>query len=724
LSVLKKFRKKGQQEQQVTAFPSKAPERGNTILQSGYRYDENGNSYWLTGEEMAEVARLNAEIDDDDEFWKAFRELREAKGIKPSVYNRASSFSGGSSYKSSGNWKDPSKGKSFMSEWWSGYKSWNSGKSATETKLAVMRRAIEVTLSVVDDSNKLHMKYSDDQDQPVSFTDMRSNLVVISAKPVLDRLPDGEALDIMSGFGMHEASHSKYTRSLLKPALEKPTPLRPFAIAGLMANLAEDYRIEALTSEEFPGFAGYFTAALDYMWEEGEKSSKKKHPVTGKPLGWPKTYGPDLNDKVNGAIAIVKWENDFRKKVSGKDWDAEFEWWTKWRNDYNENKVDLRQTVERALAHLRMPTEKEEAEGKSKPDERSENGKAGAAGDQMDAQEAAEKAAEAAGAALEEAIRKYIEENGTPDFCTHRDHGDGHKVSAGANEAIGKLIDDEVEFEEPKVRKNAYGKPPPVIITKPKENPYSKRYYSSESDPMASKYRAALVFRPDKEIHSTKLLKRGKVDGTQLYRWAVDDWRMFMEKGRKVDPSAYVYLLVDMSGSMGGDKLRAAQRMAKLFIQALSSMDGVTPKVFGHTGDTEQTSCDVYRIWEPGDAMSRNGLIMSLPHSNNYDGYAIEWVGNRLASESRNNEQRLLIVLSDGYPAGHNYGGISAENHVREVVNELRTKHRIRTLQIAIDTSLDSVRQGRMFDEFIPYRPGDSLDSVPKRLTQWLERVL
>jgi cobalamin biosynthesis protein CobT len=241
---------------------------------------------------------------------------------------------------------------------------------------------------------------------------------------------------------------------------------------------------------------------------------------------------------------------------------------------------------------------------------------------------------------------------------------------------------------------------------------------------MAARYRAALVFRPDKEIHSTKLLKRGKVDPTQLYRWAVDDWRMFQQKGRKVDPSAYVYLLVDMSGSMGGEKLKSAQRLAKLFIAALSSMDGVTPKVYGHTGDSAQTSCDVYRIWEPGDPLSRNGLIMSLPHSNNYDGYAIELVGNKLAAESRNNEQRLLIVLSDGYPAGHNYGGTSAESHVRAVVDELRSKHRIRTLQIAIDDGMDPERQARMFDEFIPYRPGDSLDVVPRRLTKWLEKVL
>ena len=737
MSVLKKFRKASQGQ----AAPKQKSSFGGERVPAGFRYDENGENYWLTSDQMTELARLNNEIDDDADFWAAFAAMRARDGIKATAVAPPSSArkpsTGGGGYKSWGGgsgwsgkgWTDPTKKKSYLSEWWSGWGGsytgkgakgwggWGGGIDAKDAKLAVMRRAIEVTLSVIDDTNKLHMKYSDDNDAPVSFTDMRSNLVVVSAKPVNDGLPDGQALDIMSGFGMHEASHSKYTRQLISE-LEKPTPLRPYAVAGLIANLAEDYRIEQLTGEEFPGFRDYFTAALDYMWKAGEEAAK-----SGKG-GWAETYGPDLTSKMNSAIAIVKWENDFRAKITAKgkmaDWQPEFDWWTKWRDDYNTNKTTLRQATEAALAHLRNAEDTEEG----KEEERAESGQGGKANDEMDAQEDAENKAEAAGKALQDAINDFIEKNGINDFCTHRNHDATHKVSAGANDTIGQLIDEEVEFEEPKKRASLRGAPPPIIVTKPKETATSKRYYPSTPDPMVGRYRAALVFRPDKEIHSTKLLKRGKVDGTQLYRWAVDDWRMFQQKGRKVDPSAYVYLLVDMSGSMGGEKLRAAQRMARLFIQALTSMDGVTPKVFGHTGDTNQTSCDIYRLWEPGDEMSRNGLIMSLPHSNNYDGFAIEWVGERLAKESRNNEQRLLIVLSDGYPAGSGYGGSAAEAHVREVVDDLRRKHRIRTLQIAIDTSLDERRQKAMFDEFIPYRPGDALDSVPARLTKWLEKVL
>lgn len=727
MSVLKKFRKSANSELATTQKTKVRTPAPTEQLPSGYREDENGNTYWLTSAEMTELARLNAEIDDDAEYWTAFRNMRRDRGIKVSSYStyRARDKYDGGGYKSyGGTYKDPTKGKSFMSEWWSGMKSWSTGKSSNETKLAVMQKAIQVTLSVVDEGNKLIMKYSDDNDQPVSYTDMKNNLVVISAKPVNDNLEDGKALDIMSGFGMHEASHSKHTRNLFEKHVIEPD-LRPLAVSTLLANLAEDYRIERLTSEDFPGFEGYFQAALDYMWDCGEKAASKINPETGKPVGgWPTEYGPDLTSKFNAAIAIVKWEEPYRTKVSGPEWDAEFEWWTGWRDDYNTNKVDLKETVTRALAHLRAATEEEKKKGKDKGDERAEGGKAGATSDELDKIEANEKAAEKAGAELGQAIDDFLAKHGIKDFCTHRNHDETHKVSAGANEAIGQLIDDDVEFQEPDRRPGQHGRIPPVIVTKPKESSHSKRYYSTDPDPMIGKYRAALVFRPDKEIHSTKLLKSGKVDGTQLYRWAVDDWRMFQQKGRKVDPSAYVYLLVDMSGSMGGEKLRAAQRMAKLFITALTSMDGVTPKVFGHTGDTNQESCDVYRIWEPGDAMSRNGLIMSLPHSNNYDGYAIEYVGKRLADESRNGEQRLLIVLSDGYPAGHSYGGDTAQAHVRTVVDELRAKYRIRTLQIAIDTSLDVERQSSMFDEFIPYRPGDSLDSVPKRLTKWLEKVL
>jgi len=88
-------------------------------------------------------------------------------------------------------------------------------------------------------------------------------------------------------------------------------------------------------------------------------------------------------------------------------------------------------------------------------------------------------------------------------------------------------------------------------------------------------------------------------------------------------PQTQLTFLVDMSGSMYGQKLRSAQELAQLFIWALRDMEGVETKVFGHTGDVHSIAMEIYRLWEPGESMTRLGLINSMEHSQNYDGHAI-----------------------------------------------------------------------------------------------------
>jgi nitric oxide reductase activation protein len=149
-------------------------------------------------------------------------------------------------------------------------------------------------------------------------------------------------------------------------------------------------------------------------------------------------------------------------------------------------------------------------------------------------------------------------------------------------------------------------------------------------------------------------------------------------------------------------------------------MSNVTTKIFGHTANvTGSRDCQVYRLWEPGDPMSRLGLINTLPHMNNYDGYAIASVAKDLMERGEPDEQRVLIVLADGYPQGTGYGGGEGMKHVK-MVDDWARRNGVEVIQIAIDYALDAGRQSAMFKQWIPYEDDMSL---PRKLEALLAKL-
>lgn len=707
-NVLKKFRKAAQKEAAQEASGVKTTKQ--IYFWSEFRTDENDNKYWMSADQLNQLHALNEAIDDDKVFYKEFAKLREREGIvadPKTTWYRKEQF-GAEPSKKWTTWKDPTKGKSHLSEWWGGWKTQMGWGSGQDTKLALALRNAEVLLNVIDDSEDTPMtvRFSETTDVPVSYTDFRNKRLVVSPKPFLDGLPDGEAADIVSMFTMHEASHAKYTKALAKDL--ETNPIEPVAVASMVMNVMEDERIERLTMREYPGFAEYFPKGLDYMWKNGAKP--------------PEAYGPDLTSKLNAMIGFVRWPQHF----DDAKWNPEKAWWRAWFADYNEERVDHRTAIERALAHLRMPTPEEQSGGKSKPDPKSENGEQGEAGAELDKIAEDEEEMRKAGQAISDMIRKFLKEHGDKlkEFCTHRDH-DGKNESLDSNTAehVKQLVEEQIENQKPPITMDGL-RAPKMIITKPKETNESKRYWKGDRDPLVTKYRNAIVLRPAKPLQNIKLQKSGRIDPENLWRWATDDWRVFAKKEIAERPAARIYLLIDMSGSMNGHKLESAQQIARLFLMALNSVDGVHTKVFGHTGDLDSSSSsEVYRLWEKGDPMSRLGLILSKQHGDNYDGYAISWVAEQLAKDSQPNEQKILIVLSDGYPAGEGYGGHEAQDHIRKVVDVNRRRD-LRILQIAIDQVMREADQKRMFNEFIPFKPGDRLDEIPKRLSKFLIKVL
>ncbi len=238
------------------------------------RTHEDGNIYWLNVDQLREFNRMDRTIKVDRDFWAWFSAAVATWGKKPigkqskkrGKFDGIWSGSGGSS--SSGTWSSGwSSGKKYLSDWWGG-SSWFGGTSDKVRKLAIALSAVSTTIRVVDTHDRrMRVVLATDEKEgaPASYTSYDERVIQVSPMALLDTaIDEGNGIDITTGFALHEASHAEYSEATLKH-LRQPTLLRPISIASLLHNVLEDVRIEALTSEEFPGFYGYFEKALEYL---------------------------------------------------------------------------------------------------------------------------------------------------------------------------------------------------------------------------------------------------------------------------------------------------------------------------------------------------------------------------------------------------------------------------------------------------------------------------
>lgn len=150
--------------------------------------------------------------------------------------------------------------------------------------------------------------------------------------------------------------------------------------------------------------------------------------------------------------------------------------------------------------------------------------------------------------------------------------------------------------------------------------------------------------------------KSGRIISKKLWRLpALLDTEVFMKRRKPSNNSRIAFeLLVDCSGSMCGENIDMARKAATVFASVLQELN--VP--FAVTGFTEYSSavCHAQAVkWGERDLSGIGGLDA---HSGNRDGYSIRVAAAELAK--RPEEIKVLLVFSDGQPAGRAYGGTSA----------------------------------------------------------------
>jgi nitric oxide reductase activation protein len=181
--------------------------------------------------------------------------------------------------------------------------------------------------------------------------------------------------------------------------------------------------------------------------------------------------------------------------------------------------------------------------------------------------------------------------------------------------------------------------------------------------------------------------------------------RIFKSVTTRVAKGLAVCLVLDESGSMGTTgtsrkpdfKSRSgiALQIAVLFAKSLQRVPGVELEIYSYgscRGDNDNLIKYLYGRRQP-DIASICGYGAG---AQNYDHMAIRECGN-LFKENTDNENRLMLVVSDGAPCGNRYGGPSAIKATHDVVKKLEKEMHV--VQIAITAFASE----QMFSHYIRF---------------------
>ncbi|PLZ00870.1 cobalamin biosynthesis protein CobT [Burkholderia sp. WAC0059] len=192
----------------------------------------------------------------------------------------------------------------------------------------------------------------------------------------------------------------------------------------------------------------------------------------------------------------------------------------------------------------------------------------------------------------------------------------------------------------------------------------------AETAPLKARLERAL--KADEQSHWKREQERGELDRPALARLATSPGYRTPFRVRRVAPGrdAAVSLLIDRSGSMAGRKIELAQRCAAALADALvqlgfacevlgySSIEDPAMRAYharrladgqsleGYNRFVERLDLQVYKRFDSDDL---SGLARIECGHENPDGEALAWAAERLLA--RRAQRRILMVLSDGYPA-------------------------------------------------------------------------
>ena len=285
-----------------------------------------------------------------------------------------------------------------------------------------------------------------------------------------------------------------------------------------------------------------------------------------------------------------------------------------------------------------------------------------------------------------------------------------------AEEAVEKELASELNAEIMAVNQNSGHKGIPIHAYKvTSEN--EERYNSiiSEVKPYSKRLQRAIEDAL-KNIKLGSLQKHrpyGKILCVQdTYR---PDGLCYAKKKLPQDrPDMAVSLLIDNSGSMYGPRIEAARKAAVLLYDFASALD-IPVFVAGHEAGSNGVTYRAFADFRSVGKKDRYRICSMGTGGCNRDGAAIEISANLLSK--RQEDIKLLIIISDGQPNHSNYGGTEAQKDIQSIIRRYKAQG-IETIAAGIGD--DRKRIHAIYGDC--YLDISDLNSLPRQLTNLVRK--
>ena len=188
--------------------------------------------------------------------------------------------------------------------------------------------------------------------------------------------------------------------------------------------------------------------------------------------------------------------------------------------------------------------------------------------------------------------------------------------------------------------------------------------------------RLDIDFDPDRDRLDG--LRTGKLDTAKIASIPAGDQNVYykIEENLSTKPFS-VCILMDESGSMGsvspGQKAYSQHKAAKMLYKCFSQilpLDKIY--IYGHSGYDSHTKPEIRVYHDKLNPVFEYTITRQIHNSfnENYDGPVIESVYEKVRSFTDDNI--IFISLSDGNPAGHNYGGKPAIIEMKKIIEKCK----------------------------------------------------
>lgn len=186
-------------------------------------------------------------------------------------------------------------------------------------------------------------------------------------------------------------------------------------------------------------------------------------------------------------------------------------------------------------------------------------------------------------------------------------------------------------------------------------------------------------------------LKNGQIHDASLSR-IITDQRVFKKTIQGIEKKARIAVLIDLSGSMYGEKEKDAIAAAYMLADSCARIK-VPISVMGH--NTGGSYINLYHFVEYEKCINRDAkekILCAQAGGANHDGLAIFHAATDLVRHRKPGEQLVLLVISDGAPAGiDGYWGDIADKDIQKITGAFEKQYNVKTIGIGIGGDVEHI---------------------------------